>query len=98
MDITPYVGAIVAVLMAVIGGYAAISSRIAKLETVIEEREKTAKAERDANHEEIVNLRREVEKHNNGIERIYDLEQKTAVQEQKIISNEARIKKLEGAA
>lgn len=98
MDITPYIGAIATVLIAVIAGYAAISSRIAKLETVIEEREKTAKAERDANHEEIVNLRREVEKHNNVLERVYSLEQDTAVQEQRITANEARIKKLEGAA
>lgn len=98
MDISPYIGAIVAVLLAVVGGYAAISSRIAKLETVIEEREKTAKAERDANHEEIINLRREVEKHNNVLERVYSLEQDTAVQEQRITANEARLKKLEEVA
>jgi len=98
MDITPYASAIVAVLLAVVGGYAAISSRIAKLETVITEREKTATAERDANRDEIVNLRREVEKHNSVLERVYDLEQDAAVHEQRITASEARIKKLEEVA
>lgn len=47
---------------------------------------------------EIKGLRRDVEKHNNGIERIYELEQQTAVQDQRITASEARIKRLEGAA
>ena len=56
MDITPYLGTIVTVLIAVGSVYAAISSRLAKLETLIEA------------------LRRDVEKHNNMIERTYALE------------------------
>ncbi len=56
MDITPYIGTIVTVIIAVGSVYAAISSRLTKLETLIED------------------LRRDVEKHNNVIERTYGLE------------------------
>lgn len=56
MDITPYIGTIVTVVIAVGSVYAAISSRLTKLETLIED------------------LRRDVEKHNNVIERTYGLE------------------------
>lgn len=91
MDWTPYIGTIVTVVIAVVSGYVAISSRITKLETLIADNEKLTRLQID-------NLRRDVEKHNNGMERIYELEQDTAVQEQRITSNEARIKKLEGAA
>ena len=91
MDWTPYIGTIVTVVIAVISGYVAVASRIAKLETRIEDNEKLTRIQID-------NLRRDVEKHNNGMERIYELEQDTAVQEQRITANEARIKKLEGAA
>ena len=56
MDITPYIGTIVTVLLAVGSVYAAISSRLTKLETLI------------------VDLRRDVEKHNGMIERTYALE------------------------
>ena len=91
MDWTPYIGTIVTVVIAVVSGYVAISSRITKLETLIADNEKMTRLQID-------NLRRDVEKHNNGMERIYELEQDTAVQEQRITANEARIKKLEGAA
>ena len=56
MDITPYIGTIVTVIIAVGATYAAISSRLTKLETLIED------------------LRRDVEKHNNVVERTYGLE------------------------
>ena len=56
MDITPYLGTIVTVVIAVGSVYAAISSRLTKLETLI------------------VDLRRDVEKHNQVIERTYTLE------------------------
>ena len=56
MDFTPYIGTIVTVLLAVGSVYAAISSRLTKLETLI------------------VDLRRDVEKHNQVIERTYKLE------------------------
>lgn len=46
----------------------------------------------------ITDLRRDVEKHNGVIERTYELEQRTAVHEQRIEASEARIKKLEGTA
>lgn len=91
MDLTPYIGTIVTVVIAVVSGYVAISSRITKLETLIADNEKLTRLQID-------NLRRDVEKHNNVLERVYELEQDTAVQEQRITANEARIKKLEGAA
>lgn len=56
MDITPYIGTIVTVVIAVGSVYAAISSRLTKLETLI------------------VDLRRDVEKHNQVVERTYNLE------------------------
>jgi len=56
VDITPYIGTIVTVVIAVGSVYAAISSRLTKLETLI------------------VDLRRDVEKHNGVIERTYNLE------------------------
>lgn len=49
-------GTVVSIIIAVGATYAAISSRLTKLETLIGE------------------LRRDVEKHNNGMERIYGLE------------------------
>lgn len=91
MDWTPYIGTIVTVVIAVVSGYVAISSRITKLETLIGDNEKLTRLQID-------NLRRDVEKHNTVLERVYDLEQETAVQEQRITANEARIKKLEGAS
>lgn len=91
MDWTPYIGTIVTVVIAVVSGYVAISSRITKLETLIGDNEKLTRLQID-------NLRRDVEKHNTVLERVYDLEQETAVQEQRITANEARIKKLEGVA
>lgn len=45
--------------------------------------------------EQISELRKDVEKHNNMIERVYKLEQETAVIEQRTTASEARIKKLE---
>lgn len=45
--------------------------------------------------EQIAELRKDVEKHNNMIERVYKLEQNTAVHEQRIVASESRIKKLE---
>ena len=88
---TPYIGAIVAIVGGMAGIYAAISAKLTKLETLIEDNQKLTQSE-------ITGLRRDVEKHNNGMERVRDLEQQTAVQEQRITASEARIKKLEGAA
>lgn len=56
MDISPYLGTIVTVLIAVASVYAAISSRLTKTETLI------------------ADLRRDVEKHNQVVERTYKLE------------------------
>ena len=91
MDWAPYIGTIVTVLIAVISGYVAVASRIAKLETRIEDNEKLARIQID-------DLRRDVEKYNNVKDRTYKLEQDNAVNEQRITANEARIKKLEGVA
>ena len=91
MDWAPYIGTLVTVLIAVISGYVAVASRIAKLETRIEDNEKLARIQID-------DLRRDVEKYNNVKDRTYKLEQDNAVNEQRITANEARIKKLEGVA
>lgn len=56
MDITPYLGTIVTVVIAFGGTYAMMSSRLTKLETMI------------------ADLRRDVEKHNNVVERTFKLE------------------------
>lgn len=56
MDITPYLGTIVTVIIAVGGVYAAISSRLTRLETMIE------------------TLTKNVEKHNQVVERTFKLE------------------------
>lgn len=56
MDITPYISAIVTAVVAAGGTYAAVTSRITRVETMI------------------TDLRRDVERHNNVIERTYKLE------------------------
>ena len=91
MDLTPYLGTIVAIVGGIFGVYVAISSKLTKLETLIEDNQRLYQTE-------LANLRRDVEKHNQTIERTYELEQTSAVHEQRITANEARIKKLEGAA
>lgn len=67
MDWAPYIGTIVTVLIAVISGYVAVASRIAKLETRIEDNEKLTRVQ-------IEDLRRDVEKYNNVKDRTYTLE------------------------
>lgn len=56
MDLTPYIGTIVTVIIAVGSVYTAISSRLTRLETMID------------------NLTKVTEKHNNVIERTFQLE------------------------
>lgn len=48
--------------------------------------------------EQISNLRKDVEKLSDSVEKTYTIEQTIAVHEQRITASEARIKKLEGAA
>lgn len=56
MDLTPYLGTIVTVIITAASIYAAVSSRLTKTETLI------------------ADLRRDVEKHNQMVERTYKLE------------------------
>ena len=56
VDISPYLGTIVTVVIAFGGTYAMMSSRLTKLETMI------------------ADLRRDVERHNNIVERTFKLE------------------------
>ena len=77
MDITPYVGTIVTVLIAFGGTYAMMSSRLTKLETLI------------------VDLRRDVEKHNNVIERTHKLEADLNTAFKRIDELKARDEKIE---
>ena len=67
MDLTPYIGAIVTVIISFGLFYGAVNARLARLEARIEDNQKITQAE-------LVNLRRDVEKHNNVIERTYKLE------------------------
>lgn len=67
MDITPYIGTIVTVIIAVGGVYAAITSRLTRLETIIVDNDKMTQSQ-------VADLRRDVEKHNSVIERTYKLE------------------------
>ena len=68
MDITPYLGTIVAVVLAFGAFYGAVNARLARLEARIEDNQKLTQAE-------IVNLRRDVEKHNKVMERTFRLEE-----------------------
>lgn len=67
MDITPYLGTIVTVVIAFGVFYGMVNARLAKLEARIEDNQKLTQTE-------IANLRRDVEKHNNVVEHTYRLE------------------------
>ena len=67
MDITPYIGSIVTVIIACVGFYGAVSTRLARLEAKMDDQQKLTQTE-------IANLRRDVEKHNNVMERTFKLE------------------------
>ena len=56
MDLTPYIGTIVTIVLAFVGFYGMVSTRLARTEQRIED------------------LVKEVEKHNNVIERTYGVE------------------------
>ncbi len=60
MDWGPYIGPIVTALIAAGGTYAAVSAKLARLETAL------------------TDLRRDVEKHNSVLERVYKLESDNA--------------------
>ena len=67
MDITPYLGTIVSVVIAFGVFYGAVNARLARLEARIEDNQKLTQTE-------IANLRRDVEKHNNVVDRTTRLE------------------------
>ena len=67
VDITPYLGTIVSVVIAFGVFYGAVNARLARLEARIEDNQKLTQAE-------ISNLRRDVEKHNNVVGRTTRLE------------------------
>lgn len=49
MDITPYLGSIITIVLAVVGVYAAFSTRITKLETLIEVMQKSLNENNELN-------------------------------------------------
>lgn len=49
MDITPYLGSIITIILAVVGVYAAFSTRITKLETLIEVMQKSLNENNELN-------------------------------------------------
>ena len=67
MDITPYLGTIVSVVIAFGVFYGAVNARLARLEARIEDSQKLTQTE-------IANLRRDVKKHNSVVERTFKLE------------------------
>ena len=67
MDITPYLGTIVSVVIAFGVFYGAVNARLARLEARIEDNQKLTQTE-------IANLRRDVEKHNQVVSRTTRLE------------------------
>lgn len=71
MDITPYLGTIVTVIIAFGVFYGAVNARLARLESHIEDSQKLTQTE-------IANLRRDVEKHNSVIQRTFKLETEMA--------------------
>ena len=62
MDITPYLGTIVTVVIAFGIFYGAVNARLARLEARIEDNQRLMQTE-------ITNLRRDVEKHNQVVEK-----------------------------
>ena len=67
MDITPYLGTIVTVVIAFGIFYGAVNARLARLEARIEDNQRLMQSE-------ITNLRRDVEKHNSYAERTLKME------------------------
>ena len=77
MDFTPFIAPLVTAIIAAAGTYAAISSRLTRLETMI------------------VDLRRDVEKHNQVVERTFKLEVDMSTAFKRIDELKARDDKLE---
>ena len=80
MDITPYIGAIVTALITAGATYAAIVSRLAKLEVRIDHVERnqidtnTLSAQIAALSQKVDDLREDVAQHNHVVERTYKAE------------------------
>ena len=67
MDFSPYIGSIVTVIIAFLGLYGAITTRLARMETKVDDMKEHVDVKVD-------DLKEQVEKHNNVIERTYGLE------------------------
>lgn len=67
MDVTPYIGAIVTVVVAIVGGYVAMkNANNAKFEQI--------SVQIASLSQQVVDLKEQVEKHNSTIERTFKLE------------------------
>ena len=88
MDITPYLGTIVSVVIAFGVFYGAVNARLARLEARIEDNQRLMQTE-------ISNLRRDVEKHNQVVERTYHLESDMATAYKRIDELKAKDERIE---
>ncbi len=96
MDITPYIGSIVTVLVAIVGGYVAMKN-------ANNEKFNTISVQIATVSQQVTDLKEDVEKHNHVVERVYTNERdlKTAFHQldelkERDKSIEARIDKLHG--
>ena len=67
MDFTPYIGSIVTVIIAILGFYGMITTRLTRMETKVDDMKDHIDAKVD-------DLKEQVEKHNHVVERTYGLE------------------------
>jgi len=67
VDFTPYIGSIVTVIIAILGFYGAITTRMTRMETKVDDMKDHIDAKVD-------DLKEQVEKHNRVVERTYGLE------------------------
>ncbi len=88
MDITPYLGPILTAVIAFGASYAAFSSRLSHLETLIADSQKLYETRID-------DLRRDVEKHNSVVERTFKLESDMTTAFKRIDELKAKDEKLE---
>ena len=88
MDITPYIGSIVTVIIAIIGGYVAMKNAMnAQLNAL--------SVQIAALSQQVTDLKEDVEKHNGAIERTYKLESDMHTAYKRIDELKERDEKLE---
>lgn len=67
MDVSPYIGSIVTVIIAILGFYGMITTRMTRMETKVDDM-------KDHIDAKVEDLKEQVEKHNNVVERTFGIE------------------------